>query len=132
MKNEKDLTEIKLPEQIEELFNAIVKLDNVEDCYSFFDDLCTYKEIEQMAVCEITNTRSFEDNGNPVSNEKISEITNKYMDSPLSFEEIKAESSMGEISVENENIGTAKVDLSVDLGKVSVNGVNKGNSYKQN
>ena len=48
------------------------------------------------------------------------------------FEEIKAESSMGEISVENENIGTAKVDLSVDLGKVSVNGVNKGNSYKQN
>ena len=49
MKNEKDLTEIKLPEQIEELFNAIVKLDNVEDCYSFFDDLCTYKEIEQMA-----------------------------------------------------------------------------------
>ena len=50
MKNEKDLTEIKLPEQIEELFNAIVKLDNVEDCYSFFDDLCTYKEVEQLPV----------------------------------------------------------------------------------
>ena len=49
MKKEKDLTEIKLPEQIEELFNAIIKVENIEDCYSFFDDLCTYKEIEQMA-----------------------------------------------------------------------------------
>ena len=27
--------------------------------------LLSPKEIEQMAVCEITNTRSFEDNGNP-------------------------------------------------------------------
>ena len=32
----------------EELFNAILKLQNIDDCKALFDDLCTYKEIEQM------------------------------------------------------------------------------------
>ncbi len=50
-------------------------------------------ETKNKMVVEYINDlcKVFEDNGNPVSNEKISEITNKYMDSPLSFEEIKAE-----------------------------------------
>lgn len=32
-----------------ELYNIILKLETVEDCKKFFDDLCTYKEVEQMA-----------------------------------------------------------------------------------
>lgn len=36
-------------EQLEDLFNAIIKIENAEDCKAFFDDLCTYKELEQMA-----------------------------------------------------------------------------------
>ena len=36
-------------EKIEELFKLILALDNMEDCRSFFDDLCTKKELEKMA-----------------------------------------------------------------------------------
>ena len=34
---------------LNELYELIVKLSSVEDCSAFFDDLCTYKELEQMA-----------------------------------------------------------------------------------
>ncbi|MGN0823490.1 MAG: YerC/YecD family TrpR-related protein [Candidatus Coproplasma sp.] len=34
---------------LNELYELIVKLSSVEDCRAFFDDLCTYKELEQMA-----------------------------------------------------------------------------------
>ena len=34
---------------IDRLFETILKLDNVEECYQFFDDLCTIKEIQDMA-----------------------------------------------------------------------------------
>lgn len=32
-----------------ELFEIILKLKTVEDCEIFFDDLCTYKELESMS-----------------------------------------------------------------------------------
>ena len=31
------------------MYKLIVSLDNLEDCYALFDDLCTQKEIEKMA-----------------------------------------------------------------------------------
>lgn len=31
------------------LFEAILTLETVEDCYRFFDDLCTVKEVSEMA-----------------------------------------------------------------------------------
>ncbi|QMS85944.1 YerC/YecD family TrpR-related protein [Candidatus Xianfuyuplasma coldseepsis] len=33
-------------EQIDRLFEAILKLENIEECYRFFDDLCTINELE--------------------------------------------------------------------------------------
>ncbi len=33
----------------EQLFKAILSLQNVEECYQFFDDLCTVPEIKAMA-----------------------------------------------------------------------------------
>ncbi len=33
-------------EQIDKLFEAILSLDSIEECYRFFDDLCTINEIE--------------------------------------------------------------------------------------
>lgn len=33
-------------EEIDKLFDAILKLETVEECYRFFDDLCTVNEIE--------------------------------------------------------------------------------------
>lgn len=34
---------------INELYELILRLDSIEDCKILFDDLCTNKEIEQMA-----------------------------------------------------------------------------------
>lgn len=31
------------------LFDAILKLSTLEECYNFFDDLCTIKEVQDMA-----------------------------------------------------------------------------------
>lgn len=34
--------------EADDLFEAILKLDSVSECYSFFDDLCTIKELQSM------------------------------------------------------------------------------------
>lgn len=36
-------------EEIEQLFGAILKLENLEECYRFFEDVCTIKEIQSLA-----------------------------------------------------------------------------------
>lgn len=36
-------------EDIDELFNAILTLENTEDCYRFFEDICTVNEIHSIA-----------------------------------------------------------------------------------
>ncbi len=33
----------------DKLFEAILQLKTVEECYNFFDDLCTIRELESMA-----------------------------------------------------------------------------------
>lgn len=35
--------------RIEELYKAIISINDLETCKEFFDDLCTYKEIDMMA-----------------------------------------------------------------------------------
>ena len=34
---------------IDELYKAIISIDNVQECYTFFEDLCTITEIQAMA-----------------------------------------------------------------------------------
>lgn len=34
---------------IDELYDLIISIDNKTDCQALFEDLCTFKEIEQMA-----------------------------------------------------------------------------------
>lgn len=36
-------------ERIENLFKLIADIDNVDDCRALFEDLCTVKELENMA-----------------------------------------------------------------------------------
>jgi len=36
-------------DDIDELFKAILLLENEEDCYRFFEDICTIKEIHAIA-----------------------------------------------------------------------------------
>ncbi len=31
------------------LFSAILKLENIEECYNFFDDICTINELKSLA-----------------------------------------------------------------------------------
>ena len=35
--------------EIDRFFEAILTLENVEECYSFFEDVCTVKEMNDMA-----------------------------------------------------------------------------------
>jgi len=35
--------------EVDQLFKSILTLDNLEDCYIFFDDLCTVNEIQSLA-----------------------------------------------------------------------------------
>jgi len=32
--------------EMDDLFESILKLENIEECYRFFDDLCTINELE--------------------------------------------------------------------------------------
>lgn len=36
-------------ESIERLFKVILKLESVEECYKFFEDICTVKELQDLA-----------------------------------------------------------------------------------
>ncbi len=36
-------------ELIEELYEAIVTLESVEECYKFFEDICTIKELQSIS-----------------------------------------------------------------------------------
>lgn len=36
-------------EMLDHLFQAVLTLNNVEECYKFFEDICTYKELEAFA-----------------------------------------------------------------------------------
>ena len=35
-------------ESIDTLFEAILKLDSIDECYDFFEDVCTIKELQDM------------------------------------------------------------------------------------
>lgn len=35
--------------EIERLFKAVLKLETEEECFSFFEDICTIKEIQDMS-----------------------------------------------------------------------------------
>lgn len=36
-------------ESTDRLFKAILRLESLDDCYKFFEDLCTIKELQDMA-----------------------------------------------------------------------------------
>ncbi len=36
-------------EQTDNLFKAVLSLNNIDECYAFFEDLCTVSELREMA-----------------------------------------------------------------------------------
>ena len=50
MKEERELVNPKLRDaQNDMLFQAILSLENMEECYQFFEDICTISEIKAMS-----------------------------------------------------------------------------------
>ena len=47
---------------IEFLFNAIMKLENIDECYDFFEDLCTVQELrtisQRLVVAKMLSQKS--------------------------------------------------------------------------
>lgn len=44
------MSEEKMEKLIDELCEVILRLETMDDCKMLFEDLCTYQEIEQMAL----------------------------------------------------------------------------------
>ena len=42
-------------EETDHLFEAILSLKDLEECYRFFDDLCTFSEIQAIAHLHPSN-----------------------------------------------------------------------------
>ena len=40
---------LKHTEQLDELFRSMLLLENVEECYQYFEDICTVKEVLALA-----------------------------------------------------------------------------------
>lgn len=46
--------------ELDQLFNAVLSLKDLEECYRFFDDLCTVNEIQSLAQrLEVARMRHF-------------------------------------------------------------------------
>ena len=48
-------------EQTDNLFRAVLSLNNIDECYAFFEDLCTVSELREMAK-RLTAARMLNDN----------------------------------------------------------------------
>ena len=57
-------------ESADRLFRAILSLQSVDDCYAFFEDICTITEIKDM--CQRLDTAFLIDEG--ISYQKISDL----------------------------------------------------------
>lgn len=82
-------------EQIDKLFEAILKLDTIEECYRFFDDLCTINEIEAfgqrlMVAKMIHNKMTYQEieKETGISAATISKISKSYMYGPKGYKMI--------------------------------------------
>ena len=74
---------------IDKLFKGILKLETVEDCYKFFDDLCTINELEafgqRITVAEMLHNKfTYQEieNKTGISAATISKISKSYSYGP--------------------------------------------------
>ena len=44
-------------EEVDHLFEAILCLKNKEECYTFFEDVCTINELLSLSTTEMTDMR---------------------------------------------------------------------------
>jgi len=76
-------------DDIDKLFKGILKLESVEECYKFFDDLCTINELEafgqRITVAEMLHNKfTYQEieNKTGISAATISKISKSYAYGP--------------------------------------------------
>ncbi len=76
-------------EEMDNLFKAILKLENIEECYRFFDDLCTINELvafgQRLSVAKMLNekhTYQEIEKATGISAATISKISKSYTYGP--------------------------------------------------
>ena len=76
-------------DDIDKLFRGILKLETVEECYKFFDDLCTINELEafgqRITVAEMLHNKfTYQEieNKTGISAATISKISKSYAYGP--------------------------------------------------
>lgn len=82
-------------EETDELYRAILKLESVEECYKFFEDLCTVNEIEafgqRLSVAKLIDQKATYQNiekQTGVSAATISKISKSYAYGPSGYKMI--------------------------------------------
>jgi TrpR-related protein YerC/YecD len=82
-------------EQIDNLFEAVLKLETVEECYRFFDDLCTINELEafgqRLMVAKMLHqkmTYQEIEKATGISAATISKISKSYLYGPSGYKMI--------------------------------------------
>lgn len=43
------IEQLRNSKEVKDLLNGILKLENIDECYNFFDDLCTIHELKSIA-----------------------------------------------------------------------------------
>ena len=81
--------------EMDDLFDAILKLENIEECYRFFDDLCTINELEafgqRLSVAKMLhakNTYQEIEKKTGISAATISKISKSYSYGPDGYKMI--------------------------------------------
>ncbi len=81
--------------EMDKLFEAILKLENVEECYRFFDDLCTINELEafgqRLTVAKMLHQKSTYqeiEKETGISAATISKISKSYSYGPKGYKMI--------------------------------------------
>lgn len=82
-------------EQIDKLFEAVLKLETIEECYRFFDDLCTINELEafgqRLMVAKMLHqkmTYQEIEKATGISAATISKISKSYLYGPSGYKMI--------------------------------------------
>lgn len=82
-------------EEIDKLFEAILKLETLEECYMLFDDLCTINEIEafgqRLEVAKLLHQKKTYqeiEKQTGISAATISKISKSYMYGPGGYKMI--------------------------------------------
>jgi len=81
--------------EMDDLFEAVLKLETIEECYQFFDDLCTINELEAFGqrltvgkMLNLKHTYQEIEKATGISAATISKISKSYFYGPGGYKMI--------------------------------------------